>query len=85
MQGAKDQDAAKCNLTTTSVKSSACGSPSSSHPYMQERRYSSAFERRSTFESTAFKRGSVDGNQNKQKQAEESLRKVMYLSFWGPN
>ncbi|RYQ82362.1 hypothetical protein Ahy_B10g100948 isoform A [Arachis hypogaea] len=71
VQGMKDQRS-KCDYSTLkSLKDSAC-SPSSK----QARRFSS-----SSFNSSAIK----SSDSHKIKQAEESLRTVMYLSCWGPN
>ncbi|KAL5772567.1 hypothetical protein ACOSQ2_012491 [Xanthoceras sorbifolium] len=68
----KDQ-ASKCD-TFKSLTDSSCSSSSSSSK--QARRFSS-----SASDSSAFR----SSKNEKLKQAEESLRTIMYLSCWGPN
>ncbi|KAB5533933.1 hypothetical protein DKX38_017019 [Salix brachista] len=72
VQGMKEQ-ASKCDSSSIkSLRDSACSSSSSSK---QTRRFSGSVD------SSAYKTAKND----KYKQAEESLRTVMFLSFWGPN
>ncbi|OMO65041.1 hypothetical protein COLO4_31599 [Corchorus olitorius] len=68
-QGMKDQ-ASKCESNLRSLKDSASSSSSK-----QARRFSN------TVDSGAFKAATNE----RLRQAEESLRTVMYLSCWGPN
>ncbi|KAJ9136246.1 hypothetical protein P3X46_033338 [Hevea brasiliensis] len=70
VQGMKDQTF-KCDSTVKSLKDSVYSSSSK-----QIRRFSGAVN------SGDFKAAKKD---QKLKQAEESLRTVMYLSCWGPN
>ncbi|KAJ6377077.1 hypothetical protein OIU76_026109 [Salix suchowensis] len=71
-QGMKEQ-ASKCDSSSIkSLRDSACSSSSSSK---QARRVSGSVD------SSVYKTAKND----KYKQAEESLRTVMFLSFWGPN
>ncbi|KAG5234879.1 hypothetical protein OIU77_009492 [Salix suchowensis] len=74
VQGMKEQ-ASKCDSSSIkSLRESACSSSSSSSS-KQARRVSGSVD------SSAYKTAKND----KYKQAEESLRTVMFLSFWGPN
>ncbi|KAK7327980.1 hypothetical protein VNO77_22074 [Canavalia gladiata] len=68
-QAMKDQGS-KCDSTIKSLRDSACNNSSK-----QARCFSTPFD------SPAFKAA----NNDKLRQAEESLRTVMYLSCWGPN
>ncbi|KAF9672261.1 hypothetical protein SADUNF_Sadunf11G0023000 [Salix dunnii] len=71
VQGMKEQ-ASKCDSSSIkSLRYCACSSSSSK----QARRFSGSVD------SSAYKTAKND----KYKQAEESLRTVMFLSFWGPN
>uniref|UniRef100_A0A6N2KPT3 Uncharacterized protein n=1 Tax=Salix viminalis TaxID=40686 RepID=A0A6N2KPT3_SALVM len=73
VQGMKEQ-ASKCDSSSIkSLRDSACSSSSSSSK--QARRFSGSVD------SSAYKTARND----KYRQAEESLRTVMFLSFWGPN
>ncbi|KAI4299273.1 hypothetical protein L6164_032748 [Bauhinia variegata] len=67
----KDQGSKRDQITIKSLSNSACSSSSN-----QARRISGVLK------AFAFK-GTADSE--KQKQAENSLRTVMYLSCWGPN
>ncbi|KAB5560527.1 hypothetical protein DKX38_005484 [Salix brachista] len=70
VQGMKDQ-ASKCDSSAIkSLRDSACSSSSK-----QARRFSGSVD------SSVF----MDARSEKFKQAEESLRTVMFLSCWGPN
>ena len=70
VQAIKDQGSKCSDTTIRSLKDSASGTSSK-----QARRFSGAFD------ANALKATNPD----KLKQAEESLRTVMYLSCWGPN
>ncbi|KAJ6725097.1 DUF3774 DOMAIN PROTEIN-RELATED [Salix viminalis] len=76
VQGMKEQ-ASKCDSSSIkSLRDSACSSSSSSSSSSkQARRFSGSVD------SSAYKTARND----KYRQAEESLRTVMFLSFWGPN
>ncbi|XVE87924.1 hypothetical protein DITRI_Ditri19aG0027500 [Diplodiscus trichospermus] len=76
LQGIKDQ-ASKCESNLRSLKdsASAASSSSSSSSSKQARRFSN------TLQSGA----SNTAKNERLKQAEESLRTVMFLSCWGPN
>ncbi|XP_028805355.1 uncharacterized protein LOC114760257 [Neltuma alba] len=69
-QGMKDQGSKCGDSAIKSLRDSASSSSSK-----QVRRFSNAFD------SPAVKAS----NSDKLKQAEESLRTIMYLSCWGPN
>jgi len=72
VQGMKEQASMCDSWTIKSLRDSACSSSSSSK---QARRFSGSVD------SSGYKIAKSD----KYKQAEENLRTVMFLSFWGPN
>ncbi|KAI5570507.1 hypothetical protein BDE02_11G033700 [Populus trichocarpa] len=72
VQGMKEQASMCDSRTIKSLRDSACSSSSSSK---QARRLSGSVD------SSGYKIAKSD----KYKQAEENLRTVMFLSFWGPN
>ncbi|KAL9383987.1 hypothetical protein Peur_024310 [Populus x canadensis] len=73
VQGMEEQASMCDSWTIKSLRDSACSSSSSSSK--QARRFSGSVD------SSGYK----IAKSGKYKQAEENLRTVMFLSFWGPN